>query len=80
MIPTGWKIERENDVLKTIHVTAPNGYVASVTTIDRNPANVLWLLADALLKGTDAEIYKSIADGYTAGVAASQPDQPGDTK
>ena len=65
MIPRGWKIERKADVLKTIHITAPNGYVASVSTIDRNPENVLYMLADALLKGTDAEIYAGIAAGYT---------------
>lgn len=71
MIPRGWKIERQADVLKTIHITAPTGYAASVSTIDRNPANVLYMLADTLLKGTDAEIYKSIADNYAPGVLAS---------
>lgn len=73
MIPRDWKIERQADVLKTIHITAPNGYVASVNAIDRNPANVLYMLADALLRGTDAEIYKSIADNYAAGVPAVEP-------
>lgn len=68
MIPRGWKIERQTDVLRTIHITAPNGYVASVNVIDRNPSNVLYMLADVLLRGTDAEIYGSIADNYTDGV------------
>lgn len=46
----GWKIERASDpVFKAILVQAPNGYTASVTRMDRNPSNILYMLAEAIL-------------------------------
>ncbi len=69
MIPAGWTLARQDKApFKFITIRAPNGYAARVASHDRNPENVLYMLADALLKSTDAEIYKSIADNYAAGV------------
>jgi len=45
----GWKIEQQNDLLGTVIVTAPNGYVAITTEASRNPENVLRMLALAAL-------------------------------
>jgi hypothetical protein len=51
-VPKGWAIRLESrDLFKPITVTAPNGYTAVVTNTERNPANVLYLLAKALLEG-----------------------------
>lgn len=56
MIPAGWTITRQDQApFKFITIRAPNGYAARVASHDRNPENVLYMLADALLKGTDAE-------------------------
>lgn len=48
-VPAGWKIERHNDLMQAIVITAPNGYSALVSKIDRNPSNVLYMLAEALI-------------------------------
>lgn len=69
MIPQGWQIERKTGLFRAIHITAPNGYTAVVTTLSRNPENVLYMLVDALLKGTDKEIIESIAEKYANGVS-----------
>lgn len=46
----GWKIERRDDrPFKLINITAPNGYSSTVGSHERNPMNVLYMLADALL-------------------------------
>jgi len=45
----GWKIEQQNDLLGTVIVTAPNGYVATTNATSRNPENVLRMLALAAL-------------------------------
>lgn len=52
MIPEGWTIKREqnNELFKSITITAPNGYAAYVSNIERNPANILYMLAEALLE------------------------------
>ena len=53
MIPTGWSIDRRNSLpFHRIEIKAPNGYVAVVDSMDTNPANVLYMLADALLNTT----------------------------
>lgn len=50
MMPTGWSINRRNSLpFHRIEIKAPNGYVAVVDSMDTNPANVLYMLADALL-------------------------------
>lgn len=49
-VPEGWTIIVQKDLLDTLVIRAPNGYAASVTSLDRNPANVLHMLACALLK------------------------------
>lgn len=48
---TGWKVERKQDIMGTIIVKAPNGFSAVVSKIDRNQANVLYMLANALFEG-----------------------------
>ena len=51
-IPEGWNIERKHvPPFRNIHVKAPNGYVAVVQAppLSRNPENILYMLADALL-------------------------------
>jgi hypothetical protein len=64
LIPLGWRIERLRDpVLKTIVVHAPKGYAAVVTVLDRNPANVLYLLAEALLNEPVLKVYNDGEDG-----------------
>lgn len=50
MIPEGWKLEPQKDMFNTIHITTPQGWVASVSSMDRNPAIILWRLALELLK------------------------------
>lgn len=49
-VPPGWKIEVRDDILRTIVVTAPNGFSAVTTMLDMNPGNVLRMLAQDLLK------------------------------
>ena len=49
-VPEGWKLERGNKPpFKTIIVKSPDNYVAVVSDTDRNPAIVLYKLADAML-------------------------------
>lgn len=50
-IPRGWKIERcgQDTPLNLLSIKAPNGYTAIVSKHDRNPENVLYMLADTLL-------------------------------
>lgn len=51
MIPTGWKITRNKDKLfKRITIVSPDGCGAVVDSMDRNPENVLYKLAEALLE------------------------------
>lgn len=50
MIPEGWKIERTNKFpFKSIELTAPNGFATVIYSHDRNPENILYMLADAIL-------------------------------
>lgn len=56
MIPHGWNIERKDaGPFKRIHIIAPNNFTAVVESHARNPENVLYMLADSLLRRTDAE-------------------------
>lgn len=48
-LPEGWHVEVKSDILRTIIVTAPNGYSGLTTNIDRNPGNVLRMLVQDLL-------------------------------
>lgn len=51
-IPSGWKITQDDKrPFKCIEISAPNGYVARVMSHERNPSNVLYMLAEALLRG-----------------------------
>jgi hypothetical protein len=54
VILKGWKIERTSvvglSVFEPITITAPNGFSTVVYKHERNPANILWMLADDLLK------------------------------
>jgi hypothetical protein len=49
-VPRGWKIKRDDTPpFKCVEIHAPNGYGARVMSHERNPANVLYMLAEALL-------------------------------
>jgi hypothetical protein len=49
-IPVGWRITRtDRKPFRRIEVRAPNGYAAEVDSTARNPENILYMLADALL-------------------------------
>lgn len=50
-VPHGWQIvwHRPSLPFKTLLITAPNGFAALVSSHDRNPENVLYMLAEALL-------------------------------
>lgn len=51
----GWKIERtDSKPFKRITITAPNGHAAVVDSLARNPENILYMLADALLAAPQA--------------------------
>lgn len=53
MILKDWTITRRHSPpFHRIEIKAPNGYVAVVDSMEANPANVLYLLADALLNMT----------------------------
>jgi hypothetical protein len=55
VIPAGWKIKRApRGPIKTLMIRAPNGYQAIVSSHDRNPQNVLFMLADTLLTQSEA--------------------------
>lgn len=46
----GWEFERiDAPPFQRIVIKAPNGYTAVVDSMDRNPANILYMLADAIL-------------------------------
>ena len=45
-----WGFEDRHDILGTLVIFAPNGYRTSVTKLERNPANILYLLAKALME------------------------------
>jgi len=48
-LPHGWRIEAIVETpFKSYRIVAPNGYEALVYSHERNPANVLYMLADAL--------------------------------
>lgn len=47
----GWQIQkRKQGPITSISVTSPEGHTALVTQFDRNPSNVLYQLANALLQ------------------------------
>ena len=49
----GWEFERiDAPPFQRIVIKAPNGYTAVVDSMDRNPANILYMLADAILRNT----------------------------
>lgn len=49
----GWEFERiDAPPFQRIVIKAPNGYSAVVDSMDRNPANILYMLADAILSNT----------------------------
>lgn len=48
-LPPGWKALAASDILRTVTVTAPNGYSAVTTNTSRNPENVLRMLVLDLL-------------------------------
>ena len=45
----GWKFRRIEDVIGSIEVIAPNGFSTVVTAMDRNPANLLYMIAKEAL-------------------------------
>lgn len=46
----GWKSYRVNNPpFRQIAVIAPNGYVATVDSMSRNPENIMYMLLDQLL-------------------------------
>lgn len=66
LIKTVWRAAQEDMILQDwsitrrpmppfnrIEIKAPNGYVAVVDQLDSNPANILYMLADALLNTTE---------------------------
>jgi hypothetical protein len=63
-LPPGWKIERrDSKPFKVLNITAPNGYSSSVGSHERNPMNVLYMLAEALLEG-DAGAPEAFAEQH----------------
>lgn len=46
----GWKFERIGRDPHVVRITTPNNMVVMVGKEGRTPANVLWMLADAILK------------------------------
>jgi hypothetical protein len=52
----GWKITKTKESCFTyIKVTSPQGYTANVSSIDRNPSNVLYLLGEEIFNITESE-------------------------
>lgn len=52
----GWTIQRiDTSPFKRILIKAPNGYSAVVDSMERNPANILYMLADAILKHSETQ-------------------------
>lgn len=53
MVLREWTITRRSvPPFNRIEIKAPNGYAAVVDQLDTNPANILYMLADALLNTT----------------------------
>lgn len=51
MLLDGWEItKREDSPFKTIMIKAPNGFSTVVDATERNPSNILYMMADAILK------------------------------
>lgn len=45
----GWGFVQQDDLFKTIIVTAPNGYNALVSMVERNPGNVFYMLVKDMI-------------------------------
>ncbi len=46
----GWEFTQIDDLFKTIVVKAPNGYMASLSMVERNPANVFYMLIQDMMQ------------------------------
>ena len=57
-IPDGWIIKRgtKDSPFEYIEIKAPNGYTARVGSHERNPMNVLYMLANTFLTDTEAKV------------------------
>lgn len=55
----GWKFIPHGDLFQTIEVVAPNGYSATLSSTERNPANVFYLLVRTLLENDHESPRKS---------------------
>lgn len=54
--PDGWSIRRDDKgPFRGITVKSPSGAVTTVHSFDRNPSNIIYQLAEALLSGAGAE-------------------------
>lgn len=51
----GWSFVQKDDLFKTIVVTAPNGYNASLSMVERNPGNVFYMLVKDLIDETERQ-------------------------
>lgn len=51
----GWSFVQKYDLFKTIVVTAPNGYNASLSMVERNPGNVFYMLVKDLIDETERQ-------------------------
>lgn len=52
-VPDGWEIKRtDSKPFRSVAIKAPNGFTAEAYSTGRNPENVLYMLADALLGNT----------------------------
>lgn len=50
MIPEGWSIKESYiNIFQAVEIKAPTGHTAIVYVHERNPANILYMLAKALL-------------------------------
>lgn len=49
LIDSGWKFIERDDLFKTIVVTAPNGYMASLSMVERNPGNVFYMMVKDMM-------------------------------
>lgn len=45
----GWSFVQKDDLFKTIIVTAPNGYNASLSMVERNPGNVFYMMVKEMM-------------------------------
>ena len=49
-VPDGWKIKKvDNPPFNYMEIIAPNGWSTIVGSHERNPMNILYLLAEALI-------------------------------